>query len=109
MAVYETSGSHSNVNQNATGNVVYYGSLNYGDGIPTNASGFTNYTGQGFLYFLSIDCGNTLSIDDLNFENELSLFPNPSSDFINVSNLKCNRKLFDYKSNRTRSKKRSYF
>ena len=30
----------------------------------------------------------TLSIDDLNFENKLSLFPNPSSNFIIVSNLK---------------------
>ena len=90
MAVYQTGGNSSDYNPNATENVVYYQSLNYGDTIPTNASSFSSYTGHDFLYSLSIDCGNTLSIDDLNFENKFSLFPNPSSDFISVSNLKSN-------------------
>ena len=60
MAVYESGGNSSNYNPSATGNVVYYSSLQYGSAIPTNASGFTSYNGQDFLYFLSIDCGNTL-------------------------------------------------
>ena len=88
MAVYQTGGNSSDFNPNATGNVVYFQSLNYGNAIPTNASSFSSYTGQDFLYSLSIECGNTLSIDDLNFENKFSLFPNPSSDYITVSNLK---------------------
>ncbi|NLL28706.1 MAG: T9SS type A sorting domain-containing protein [Bacteroidales bacterium] len=88
MAVYEADGNHSNTNKTAYGNVVYYQGLNYGDNIPNNASGFTNYTDQDFLYFLAIDCGDTLSIDDSNFDNEISLIPNPSSDFISISNLK---------------------
>tara|TARA_B110000114_G_scaffold104011_1_gene109461 strand:+ start:432 stop:983 length:552 start_codon:yes stop_codon:yes gene_type:complete len=88
MAVYEIGGNSSDYNPNAAGNVVYYQSLQYGDTIPTNASSFLSYSGQDFLYSLSIDCGNTLSIDDLNFENKFSLFSNPSSDFISVLNLK---------------------
>lgn len=90
MAVYETNGAHSEINKHATGNVVYFKSLKYGNTIPTNLSNLLSYTGQDFLYSLSIDCGNTLSIDDLNFENKFSIFPNPSSDFITVSNLKSN-------------------
>lgn len=87
MAVYETQGNHSNVNQNATGNVVYYQSLTYGEPLPTNASNFTSYTDRDFLYSLSIECGNTLSIDNL-VNNTLKLYPNPSSDFISITNLK---------------------
>lgn len=48
----------------------------------TNASGSWNIIDNFSL------SNGTLSIDDLNFENKLSLFPNPSSDFISVSNLK---------------------
>ena len=70
MAVYQTEGNHSNVNHNATGNVVYYQSLTYGEPVPTNASSFSSYTDRDFLYSLSIDCGNTLPADICNIGNE---------------------------------------
>jgi hypothetical protein len=87
MAVYEIGGNSSNKNQNATGNSVYYQSLTYGDPIPTNASGFLRYTGRDFLYFLEIDCGNTLSIEDFDLNSNILLFPNPSTDYIQINGL----------------------
>lgn len=87
MAIYETQGNHSNVNTNASGNAVYYQSVSYGSAIPTNASGFKSYTGDDFLYFLDIDCGNTLSIENFNLTEKISIFPNPTSDYITISNL----------------------
>ena len=60
MAIYQIDGNNSNVNLTALGNVVYYTPLVYGSAIPTNASGFISYTEQDFLYFLGIDCGNTI-------------------------------------------------
>ena len=59
MAVYASDGNHSDKNLNATGNVVYYQSLDFSDPIP-NAPDFLSYTDRDYLYSLSIDCGNTL-------------------------------------------------
>ena len=39
------------------------------------------------LIFLAIDCGIHFLLMT-NFDNEISLIPNPSSDFISISNLK---------------------
>ena len=88
MAVYEVGGNSSDFNNSATGNTVYYQSLIYGSAIPTNASSFISYTGHDFLYFLGIDCGNTLSIENFNLVDNISIFPNPTSDYISISNLK---------------------
>jgi hypothetical protein len=87
MAVYDVGGNSSDYNSSATGNTVYYQSLSYGSAIPTNASSFFSYTGQDFLYFLGIDCGNTLSIENFNLVDKISIFPNPTSDYISISNL----------------------
>ena len=87
MAVYETEGTSSFANQNATGNTVYYQNLTYGNAIPTNASGFLSYSDSDILYFLGIDCGNTLSIENLNLVGKISIFPNPASDYISITNL----------------------
>ena len=72
MAVYASDGNHSDKNLNATGNVVYYQSLDFSDPIPTNASDFLSYTDRDYLYSLSIDCGNTLPTDICNIGNETS-------------------------------------
>ena len=72
MAVYASDGNHSDKNLNATGNVVYYQSLDFSDPIPTNTSNFLSYTGRDYLYSLSIDCGNTLPTDICNIGNETS-------------------------------------
>ena len=87
MAVYEVGGNSSDVNGSATGNTVYYQTLIYGSAIPTNASSFSSYTGQDFSCFLGIDCGNTLSIENFNLVDKISIFPNPTSDYISISNL----------------------
>lgn len=87
MAVYAVGGNSSNYNPTASGNIVYYQNLIYGSPVPTNASSFSSYTGQDFLYFLGIDCGNTLSIENFNLVDKISIFPNPTSDYISISNL----------------------
>ena len=56
MAVYNAGGNHSNVNTSATGNTVYYKSHSFWSAIPSNASDFSSYSGQDFLYFLEISC-----------------------------------------------------
>ena len=71
MAVYASDGNHSDKNLNATGNVVYYQSLDFSDPIPTNASDFLSYTDRDYLYSLSIDCGK-LNTDICNIGNETS-------------------------------------
>lgn len=91
MSVYDNNGSgtnHSNVNLVAGSNVVYYDDLPFGNAIPPNASGFQTYTGQDFLYFAVISCG-PLSVDDFEINN-LSITPNPASDYIVIGNLKEN-------------------
>ncbi len=60
MTIYETGGYSSDVNLGASGSVVYYSSLTFGNPLPSNASNFLSYSGQDFLYFLGVDCGNTL-------------------------------------------------
>lgn len=79
MAVYQSSGNHSNVDFTITGNVVYYTPLNFGDPIPNNASGFISYENQDFLYFLDITC--VLGVNDT-LENRVSVFPNPVEDLL---------------------------
>lgn len=85
MAIYEGDGNHSNVNQNSQRSPVYYNPLPFGSPIPPNASGFSSYTGQDFLYFATISCGglstHTLKVSDI------VIFPNPTADVINIVNL----------------------
>ena len=91
MAVYDNNGSstnHSNVNYSATGKVVYYDDLPFGNPIPNNASGFLSYTDQDFLYFAEISCG-PLSVNEFQ-ENIVSISPNPATDYIVIGNLKEN-------------------
>ncbi len=94
MAVYEFEGPHSYFTNEATGNDFYYQELTFGSDIPNNASDFLNTSDSDLLYFLDIDCGNTLSIFDnpLSVENfdlaeKISIYPNPASNFIRVSQL----------------------
>jgi len=89
MAVYEFIGNNSNymIGGTAIGNDFYIEELTYGDPIPANASTFLRYSGRDHLYFLGIDCGNTLSIDDFHLTEKKSILPNPANGFITVSNL----------------------
>lgn len=89
MAVYDNNGSstnHSDVYLSAFSSVVYYDDLPFGNPIPNSASGFQTYTGQDFLYFAVISCG-PLSVNDFEINN-LSITPNPASDYILIGNLK---------------------
>jgi len=79
MAIYQSFGNHSNVDQSISGNVVYYTSLVFGNPIPTNASGFSSYLNQDFLYFLDITC--ILGVNDA-LENMVSVYPNPVTDWL---------------------------
>ncbi|CAM3422631.1 T9SS type A sorting domain-containing protein [Aequorivita lipolytica] len=91
MAVYDNNGSstsHSDVNLSAASSMVYFDNLPFGNAIPPNASGFQTYTGQDFLYFAVISCG-PLSVNEFE-ENNVSISPNPASDFIVIGNLKEN-------------------
>lgn len=87
MAVYQNGGNHSQVDSSASANVVYFKDLLFGNTIPNNASDFYSYSGQDFLYFLDIDCGNTLSIENSNLDNRIALFPNPTKNHVQFTNL----------------------
>ncbi|MCL6294524.1 T9SS type A sorting domain-containing protein [Jejuia spongiicola] len=86
MAIYEIT-SEATDYANIMGSTVYYKALDYGGALPTNASGFDSFPNRDFLYFLEIECGNTLSNNNHDFREEVSIFPNPSSDYITISNL----------------------
>lgn len=89
MAVYEIGGEPSYCTSNTSGLPISYYNLQYGDTIPANASDFTVYLdfGLDFSYFLELECGNTLSSEDLSWANNITVFPNPSADFITISDL----------------------
>jgi len=86
MAIYDSTAIHTYEDSIAIGNVLYYNSLNFGDPIPSNASNFLSYSGDDFTYFLGISC-ETLGVDDLELKNQISIYPNPSSDFLHISNI----------------------
>ena len=90
MSNYDASGGHTNVNTSASAasSVVYYSSLAFDNPMPATWAGSASFTGQDISYFLDITCGNTLGVEDVVFNNKLSLYPNPSSNVINVSGLK---------------------
>ncbi len=87
MAVYEFEGPHSYFTNEATGNDFYYQELTFGSDIPNNASDFLNPSDSDLLYFLDIDCGNTLSIENFDLADKISIYPNPASDFIRISQI----------------------
>ncbi|WP_161792614.1 T9SS type A sorting domain-containing protein [Psychroserpens damuponensis] len=87
MAVYDTDGDHVLKNENARDSRLYYQSVTFGDTMPVNASGFFDFGGADYLYYLDISC-STLSNDDFNINDTLSLFPNPSSTNIFIRGLK---------------------
>lgn len=94
MAIYDTSAVHTYKNTQVSTNVIYYQSLIFGSQIPTNASGFTTYTGQEFTYFIGIECG-TVGIEDIPNKN-LSAFPNPVMDILHFSNIEKNTQIEIY-------------
>lgn len=87
MAVYDSTAFHTYEDSTATNNVVYYDFLSFGSPIPNNASNFQFYTGDDYTYFLNISCG-TVGVDERPLNHALSIYPNPASDFIRISNVK---------------------
>jgi len=88
MAIYETDGNSSNFNYAATGTVFYSTSHPFGEDLPQSGAQFYKLTGQDFLYFAGITCGTILSAQkNKDWIGSISLFPNPSSEFIKVSGL----------------------
>jgi hypothetical protein len=63
MAIYNNSGGSSGHTYYTTSasTTVYYQSLVYGSPMPANASGFLNYTGQDFHYWMVLEGSNTSS------------------------------------------------
>lgn len=88
MAIYEESGRHTFTYGDLPGsNGLYYKELSFGSTLPTNASDFTSCCNDESLYFLQIDCGNTLSTEQFNLADKVSIYPNPASNFIQISSL----------------------
>lgn len=86
MACYEITET-SSYERNAPGNLIYYSDHPYGTTVPSNASDFIYYDGLDFPYFLGIDCGVDVSIEDFNISNNVLISPNPSSDNIKLIGL----------------------
>jgi hypothetical protein len=85
MAIYDDAAIHTYKTNEAEGNIVYYDTLIFGSPIPPDASSFLFYTGHDFTYFLDITCG-PLGVNDLDMINSIEFYPNPSSEFIYISN-----------------------
>jgi hypothetical protein len=105
MAIYDSTAVHTYEDSTAVGNVLYYNPLNFGSSIPSNASNFLSYSGDDFTYFLDITCG-TVGVDNLELKNHISIYPNPSSDFIHISNIKEENyvlEIFDFSGNKVKT------
>lgn len=85
MAVYDADGNHT-YRASSVSNIVYYSALTFGSAIPTNGSGFLNYTGKDFTYFMEISCG-FVGLTDVKYETLVYVTPNPSSDFLYFCNV----------------------
>ena len=90
VAIFESTGDHAGYLDSSGSTLVQYQALNFGDAMPAKLVSSGNYQGRVFDYSLGIKCGNSLSIEDFNSENKVALLPNPSSDFIGVSNVESN-------------------
>ena len=86
MANYLTSGDHTYGN-GAGNNPIYFTALTFGLAAPSNASSFSNYAGADFMYYLEIECDNSLSINNLEESNNISLFPNPANELVQLTGL----------------------
>ncbi len=88
VSVYEPSNKsnyNSDMNVNATNSIYFSAPHPFKNALPTTLTGTTNYKGIDLLYFLSLDCGNTLSAENFEYNNSISIYPNPSSDSITVT------------------------
>ena len=99
MAIYDTEGNHTYATSSNSLTSSYFTPISFGDPIPNNASDFFGGAlGVDYIYFLDIECGDdTLSIIDDDLDNDIILYPNPSSDAITIAGLKQKEKytLFD--------------
>ncbi|MBB6463150.1 T9SS type A sorting domain-containing protein [Flammeovirga kamogawensis] len=76
MAVYETTGKHLLGNTTNVNSDVFYTALNFDNELPINAQHFENYQGHAFPFFLDFKPEKT--------ETSLTLYPNPTVDFVKV-------------------------
>lgn len=87
VAVYAVSTYHSDMNTNATGSTYFGYPLPFANEFPATISGASSYSGIDLLYFLSLDCGNTLAAESFEFSDEIAVYPNPSADIITISGI----------------------
>ena len=85
MAVYENTGNHTKINF-AANKTKYFKTIQYGVSLPVNASDFSTFTGGDNLYFLGLDCGNTLTNKELEIK-KFEIFPNPVTNSIKIKNI----------------------
>lgn len=61
MAIYDTAGNHVNTHQSALDTQSFYQALTFGSTLPSNASGFSSFYGQDYLYYLDITCASAFN------------------------------------------------
>ncbi len=88
MAVYPEEGNHSLGNLSAATNISCYIEHQYNAPFPDNVLDCIPYPGQDFLYFLEIECSEGSSIQFIEKGVSSTVYPNPSSDYIQVAGLK---------------------
>ncbi len=90
MAVYNEEGTHTYIDTDEAGNIIYYQDLVYGDDAPENALDFKHYEGRTFSYFMEVDeIKEEVAVANIveSTEPEIGLYPNPAVDKIYVTNM----------------------
>lgn len=94
-AVYKDGGGTSKMFIEPVGVTKYCGAeLLFDDEFPKTSAGFSYYNGLQFLYSMSIDCGNTLSLDNIESSTSIEVYPNPTTSYVRVSGVKSNTAFF---------------
>jgi Secretion system C-terminal sorting domain len=88
VAIYQQnnlSQRHTDLNLTASNNTYTGVQHSFNSAFPSTLTGANTYKGLDYLYFLSLDCGNTLSAKSFESNNDITIHPNPSSSFITIT------------------------
>jgi hypothetical protein len=84
VAIYDNDGDHTYTKATPEGRLLCFKNHNFSSPMPATGNGFSTIVDVDLAYFMEITCGN-LEIQEINNSKTMSLFPNPTSDIINLN------------------------